>query len=175
MTRKNAHKRAARARQSAHGGKYAAHHRLVASKTTPKPWSCSKCKQPIKVGEGYILVMDAESNDYPRRATPEERPMSADAPAADSPDIATIGSAEIFSPLRIPNPQIEFAAYHFTGDPDPDKDPYGFAVERAQTLESWCGWVHHLCEKRWMGRRDLRRMIAFWFDNRGINVHKLVI
>lgn len=35
----------------------------------PKPWTCDKCKQAIASGDGYVLVMGAESHGYPQRAT----------------------------------------------------------------------------------------------------------
>lgn len=75
--------------------------------------------------------------------------------------------------LEAPKPQIEFAAYHHACDPDPNKDPYWFDIERAPTLKSWCGWVHHLCGKTWMGKQDVERMLTFWFKNRGVDMHTL--
>jgi hypothetical protein len=70
-------------------------------------------------------------------------------------------------PIR---PQIAFDAVHSACDPNPESDEYWFGVERAETLEAWCRWVHHLTEKNWMGTIDVRAMLAFWFKNRGLDL-----
>lgn len=69
--------------------------------------------------------------------------------------------------------QIAFAAYHYDCAPEPNQNPYWIAVERARTLEQWCGWVHHLTEKSWMSKDDIARTLTFWFHNRGQNAFEL--
>lgn len=165
MTKKNATKVAARARQAAHGGNYAAHHRIVGgggpSGPTTKPWMCTHCKKPIAAGDGYILVMDPGSKGYPN-----PQPTKSDPPTDHG------MTFQSFADLKPRRPDVEYDVLHHECDPNPDTNPYWFAVERADTLEAWCGWVHHLGEKTWMGTWDMRRMIAFWFSNRGEDIYK---
>lgn len=172
MTQKNAKKAAARARQAEHGGKYQAHLRIVGggASSSPKPWTCSKCEKPIATGEGSIDVMDAETHGYPRRPTSDEERLTPEAieerrkeGRPTQPPFDIVGLSEFED-----NPiQIAFAAVHYDCAPDPDPNPYWIAVERADTLEKWCRWVHHLTGKGWMSKDDIARMLAFWFTNRG--------
>jgi len=181
MTRKNATKAAARARQAKQGGKYQANLRIVdggnGPKNSPKPWTCTKCNQPIAAGTGTIDVMDAESGGHPRRATSEETRLTPEAIEErrknGRPTEPPFGGIRLFE--RAHNPiQIAFGAYHYECVQEPDAEPYYIAVERAQTLEEWCKWVHHLTRKRWMSKGDIARMLTFWFKNRGEDVHQLV-
>src|SRR5262249_3558859 len=104
MTQKNAKKSAARARKAEHGGKYQAPLRIVGggAGNSPKPWSCTTCKKPIVAGEGYIVVMDAETGDYPVEPSPD---------------------GTFLTPVRI-----QFGAYHRECDPNPATEPYWFHV-----------------------------------------------
>lgn len=58
---------------------------------------------------------------------------------------------------------------HHDCDPDPEGQGYWIAVERARTLEEWTGWVRHVGQKTWMGRRDILAMLDLWFTNRGLS------
>lgn len=125
-----------------------------------KPWTCAHCKEPLGPHD-YILVMDSESGGHPRRATPEEVPFS-----------EILDAVDLLS-LKPPEPQVKFLACHQVCDPKPGIESYCIHAGRAETLEAWCGWVHHLHEKTWMGKYDLGRMLNFWFVNRDINIHTL--
>ncbi|TKD12363.1 hypothetical protein [Polyangium fumosum] len=178
MTQKNAKKAAARARQATQGGKYQANLRIVGggAGSSPKPWTCSKCKKPIAAGEGSVDVMDAETGGSPRRPTSSERRLTPEAieerqkqgrPTQPPFDGFSIGELER-NPI-----QIAFGAYHFECVESADMEPYWIAVERAETLEQWCHWVHHLTEKTWMAKDDIARMLAFWFTNRGEDIYQV--
>ena len=164
MTRKNATKTAARERQAQHGGSYAAHRRIVEVGSPPKtrPWICSQCKRPIAKDEGYVLVMDAESFGWPQEPTPDELPGTED----------ENGLRHINVFAEIPPNKIAFDALHRACDPHPNTSPYVLEPERFETLEAWTAVVHHMCDKRWMGKYDIRKMLAFWFENRGENIHR---
>jgi hypothetical protein len=177
MTQKNAKKNAARARQAEHGGKYMGHLRVVGggNGSSPKPWTCSVCKKPIAPGEGTIDIMDAESGGSPRRPTSDEERLTPEAieerrkqGRPTEPPFDGVGLGELaHNPI-----QIAFGAYHYECAQKPDMEPYWIAVERAETLEAWCRWVHHLTEKSWMSKDDIARMLAFWFKNRGEDVYR---
>jgi ribosomal protein L37AE/L43A len=171
MTKKSAAKVAARARKAEHGGKYEAHLRLVGGGTSrTKPWTCDKCKQPIASGGGYVLVMDTKTHGYPIRRTPEEaqlKPEAIEKRRAEGRPTEPPWEGVFLGEIDFKPNEISFAAYHKKCDPDGETNPYWISVERAETLEEWCAWVCHLCEKNWMGTSDLRTMIGFWFKNRG--------
>jgi hypothetical protein len=177
MTRKSAAKDAARARQSEHGGKYEAHLRTVGGGTShTKPWTCDVCKKPIASGDGYVLVMDAKTRNYPRRPTPEGVQLTPEAiekrRAEGQPTEPPWGSFTLGEIADKPD-EISFVAYHKECDPDAETNPYWISVERAETLEQWCGWVHHLCEKTWMSKHDIRELLGYWFENRGQDPYEL--
>lgn len=175
MTQKNAQKNAARSRQREHGGKYAAHHRIVGGGTQlggEKSWICSVCAKPIETKAGYILIKDAETGGYPRRATSRELKLKPEAIArreANGDPLAGLG-VDLNDLERI-RYEIAFDALHRECDPRPESGEYWVAVDDAATLHAWVRWVHHLTEKNWMGVLDLRRMIEFWFSNRGEHLH----
>lgn len=142
--------------------------------TKVKPWTCSKCRLPIKNGAGYVRVMDAATGGYPRKATETDLKLTAEAIARrQEQGLPAEGLDHIYalSDLEEQPDQIAFDAIHQACDPNPDSDEYWFAVERAKTLEAWCHWVHHLSSKCWMGTSDIARMIKFWFKNRGEDLH----
>jgi len=160
MTEKTAIKRAARARQQQHGGKYQAQHRLAGGGNERSPWICDVCHKAIAKGTGYVLIRDPETKAYPRRASEEPIFQKNER-----------GWVELGSPI-IRRDHVEFAALHSACD-ETKVSPYWFDVERAETHLDWLVWVHHLTEKRWMAVSDIRRMLAFWFRNRGLNIEAL--
>lgn len=178
MTQKNAKKTAARARKAEHGGKYQANLRIVGggAGSSPKPWTCSKCGKPIAAGEGSVDVMDTETGGSPRRPTSNEMRLTPEAieerrkqGRPTEPPFDGIGLFELeHNPI-----QVAFAAYHYDCASEPDPNPYWIAVERAETLQQWCHWVHHLTEKSWMAKDDIARMLAFWFKNRGEDIYRV--
>ena len=133
-------------------------------------WICDACHKPIRDGTGYIEVRDAKTGDYPRGATPDGTQLTDAAIAkrieTGRPTEEPFGMNAISEIADTP-PAIAFNVFHARCDDHNEVNPYWFAVERANTLEKWCSWVVHLCEKTWMGKRDVKRMIAFWFRNRG--------
>jgi hypothetical protein len=117
-------------------------------------WTCSGCKNPIQLGQGYIVVLDPEI-----------------APPSDQSHVTRLRreirrASSLFGD-QSRNQRISFRAYHSRCDPHPATEPYWIAVEEAESLEAWCAWVGHLCDKTWMGVADVRQMIGFWFTNRG--------
>jgi hypothetical protein len=106
-------------------------------------------------GGGYVCIEDSKTGGYPQRATDtdETRPTG------------VITAAQMVASL--PSPAIAFKAYHADCDPHPELTSYWFGVERAETLRDWCRWVAQLSTKVWMCKYDLKRMLQFWFENRG--------
>ena len=133
--------------------------------TTSPHWVCQTCKQPITDGRGTIEIINTNPElgpvgGYPREATPEVAPVR-----TDSGFIDTVGTLEV---LRDHKSNVDLLVYHTERcDPHPDTDGYHFDVNRAATLEHWCGWVFHLFDKTWMGRDDVQRLLAFWWDHNG--------
>jgi hypothetical protein len=176
MTRKSAAKDAARARQREHGGKYEAHLRTVGGTTShAKPWTCEVCKKAISAGQGYVVVMDVDSHGHPRRPSANEVEFTdvaiQERRSKGEPTEVALADSYLISEVQVPKRQIEFGAFHQDCDPYPGTSAYGIEVQRADTLEAWCGWMHHLCGTGWMGLPDIRDMIAFWFGNRGQSIH----
>ena len=139
-----------------------------------KPWTCDICGKPI-TGDGVIEVTDRETGCYPQRGTSTAMKLTEDALAARRMDgrttVAPFGLVAFNEMAPTPN-SIAFHAYHGTCDPHPQAISYWFGVERAATLEAWCGWVDHLCKKSWMNTPDIELMIEFWFRNRGDDVRR---
>ncbi|HEY3816390.1 MAG TPA: hypothetical protein VGL81_04425 [Polyangiaceae bacterium] len=175
MTTKNAKKDGARARQAEHGGKYEGHLRTVGGGTSrTKPWTCEVCKQPIEGKKGYVVIMDRVTRNHPTDPTPTDMQLTDEAIAErrrngepTEPPFESVRMGEI----KLPLDRNLFEAYHRDCDPDPDTNPYWISADEADSLEAWCAWMEHLCEKNWMGVPDLRNMIAFWFENRGDDLH----
>lgn len=122
-------------------------------------WRCDICDKEIRPGDGYVEVVDAPSDappgGYPREATPEPEPSG------------ELGLTLQEALERIPRPRIKFRACHTACQID-KRGSYWIGTERADTLEDWISWVMHLGQKQWMGRRDIVRMLGFWWKNRGL-------
>ena len=137
-----------------------------------RSWTCEKCSKAIRGNTGYILVMDSTTRSWPRYATPSD--LRLEPPKDGMPDEAK--ELKFMTPVDlaammaewIPDNKIAFAVYHADCDPEPETEPYWFGVERAKTLTEWLGWIEHLSHKVWMGKRDIVRMMDFWFRNRGV-------
>ncbi|MEK6408930.1 MAG: hypothetical protein AABN34_18560 [Acidobacteriota bacterium] len=127
-------------------------------------WICQTCKQPISTGDGFIEVINCNSDlgpigSYPREATP---PFDLGTEESGG---AKIG--DLVAELLQRKPYIGFLVFHTRCDPYPDTEGYSIQLARAETLEEWCGWVLHLFEKTWMSRGDLERMLEFWWSHKG--------
>jgi hypothetical protein len=112
-------KNAARARQREHGGKYAAHRRIVGGTHSggEKPWTCSRCAKPIEPKSGYILVKDAETGGYPRRPTSTELKLKPEAIARGANADPAVGLGVDMNDVEALHYQIAFDAVHRDCDP----------------------------------------------------------
>lgn len=118
-------------------------------------WICTVCDKPVANGAGYISVEDSETGGYPRHATDRD----------DETKPTAMTAAEIVKQLS--PPAITFRVYHADCDPRPQTTTYWFGVEEAATLKAWCRWVAQLSTKVWICKYDLKRMLQFWWENRG--------
>ena len=133
------------------------------------PWICTVCHKPVHKGKGYILVMDAATRCHPKQATPtwEEANPELKAKRAQA---KALSAGELLGSL-LPDPTIAFDVIHVQCDSELEKTcPYWIGVERASSPQEWMEWVIHLTSKRWMSKRDLGRMLHFWFSNRGLDL-----
>jgi hypothetical protein len=77
MTKKNATKIAARARQAEHGGKYLSNLRTVGGGGGNNSlWLCDFCKKPIASGAGFVHAIDSETGRYPEVSTATARDLA---------------------------------------------------------------------------------------------------
>lgn len=51
---------------------------------------------------------------------------------------------------------------------------YIIALDSVRDLESWCVWADHVGSKNWMRKRDVIRMLRFWWLGRGEEVPSLL-
>jgi len=139
--------------------------------TTSRPWwVCEKCKATIGAGDGYVTITDAETGGYPRRPTPDDLPLNE---AGKARAAAAEAAGQRFVTHRLDDfddtpDAIAFKALHRSCDPHPAGSDYWIGVENVPTFESWIAIALHVGEKVWMGKHDLRRMIGFWYANRGL-------
>jgi hypothetical protein len=126
-------------------------------------WVCDECREVVKDGAAYVKIVDAKHRGHPDQPTPD----------LDATGIGDVlpGGGKLIRPedvpslmSAIPEARVVFTVVHELCDPAPDKAGYRIPLRRASTLEDWVAWVIHVHEKRWMGRTDLVRMLAFWFS-----------
>jgi hypothetical protein len=132
-------------------------------------WKCAVCHKPIAWGDGLVKVFNVDKDlgpvgAYPRKAT-EGRYTDTAGGEEQRRARSLLEMSETVKPVP---PNVGFEAYHTECDPSPGRSAYEITVKRAATLDQWCSWVLHLGDKKWMGREDILRMLAYYFDNRGI-------
>ncbi len=140
-------------------------------------WICEKCHKPLTVNDGTILVYNANPaigavGSYPLQASPDIPPWVDDAEHVLSQDLSVgtpkeMAAAQTRDALwAVKRPvNIEFGAFHT--DCIPFADSTAYDIPANVTAERWMSWVHHLHEKVWMGKWDLHRMLAFYWNHRG--------
>lgn len=138
----------------------------------PQHWICDKCRQPITdPREGVIYVEDHRSAAQAREA--EASANDSDYFDEDEEDreqsdkLRVFDSEEIIARLR--GPKVEFRALHAgrCEEQGGEYRPYHFFANRADTIDKWNSWLLHLCEKKWMKREDVMRMVIFWYGGHG--------
>jgi hypothetical protein len=108
-------------------------------------------------------MKDGQWGGYPGVPTPEPAPT-----VTPDPQPAFFLLTDLMDdPGLTESPRVGIRAFHEACDPHPDSSVYLIGVERADTLEKWVDWAIHLSTKPWMGRRDLARMLTYWWSNRG--------
>ena len=139
---------------------------------TRSRWNCDVCKRPITAGAGYVSILavsdDGAIGGYPQVATPDETlPASV---ASQSLQLVSAADVEV---LGHTTPRIAFRVTHTKCDPDPCGYGYDIGVTQVNTLFGWLAFVAHVGEKMWMGKADVVRMLALWWENRGIPRNEL--
>lgn len=141
-----------------------------------RPWRCTICGNPISVGDGQILIQNANPTigpvgGYPMRATPDHPPhtYSEAERIARDPDVATMTEQQTYQKDDVVwfldrEPNIRIRATHYACDQN--TDGYAIAVERAPTCEAWVAWISYLQEKNWLGQFDTASLLRYWWWNR---------
>ena len=119
-----------------------------------KPWRCAVCSQPIDGAEGSIIIRDPETKGMPE--DPPEPPQSVDDDGVHGIDLGS-AAASVVDDVRLRRLRLEVVAVH--DDCDKSEGGYWFSAQRAATLEAWCGWVSHLCGKKWITTYDVRNLL----------------
>jgi hypothetical protein len=65
-------------------------------------------------------------------------------------------------------PTVRLSVFHHRCDPRPESDAYSIMVTDAVDIRRWQEWVIELSVKDWVDIRLVRRLIRFWFQNRGL-------
>ena len=140
-------------------------------------WVCQICHQPLN-GEGFIHVFNASEalgtvGDYPRERSPDFDMGEVQDSYVVERELATIADEQrmqVAEAIRFLDRPINigFGAYH------PGCDPYAlftnYTFPAHNQMESLVAWTIHLQEKTWFGHDDTRRLLAFWWTHKGMDV-----
>jgi hypothetical protein len=121
------------------------------------PWRCMRCDGPLAEFD-VVLAFNANASlgpigGHPREPTPEPPPPP-----------ARVTVAETMQELARATPNVDFGCFHQECNPYAELHPYEMPV--VSSAEEWMHWCLHLAAKKWMGRNDLRRLLAFYWEGR---------
>lgn len=104
-------------------------------------WICDVCEKPVRDGDGYIHVSDADRAEYRRNLADWEatRPKPTGGPL----DGLRSGGNAIFPE------DAKWWVHHGKCDPRPDDADYRIDVHRIRTHAAMLCWTVHLMGKSW--------------------------
>ena len=116
------------------------------TKQFPTPhWICQTCKKPM--ADGFFEIIDLDSTVGEVGGYPVE-------PSDD--DFGNDGMPQ--------RPRIAFHVHHDDACTIyPERQGYWLHIQNVATADRYLALAAHVAEKTWMSRRDLQRMLHFWW------------
>ena len=142
----------------------------------PGHWICQVCDETADQ-DAFIEVINTDIDLGPIGSYPVRSSEPADAATerlrvklasecGAAPEMVAL-TAEDLANLEEPEQRIAFVVRHSRCTADREIQGYWFETDRAKTVEDWVAWFLHVSGKTWMGKEDLKRMLAFWWTHKG--------
>jgi hypothetical protein len=118
-------------------------------------WRCDVCGSPVRNHAGPVEIRNNRTGDW-RHYDPDA--------TEDSPDILGEVETQVNDALlALADPGVPFVACcNSCVTTGPSSGPV-IALNSVGDMQSWCVWADHLGNKDWMRKRDVIRMIRFWW------------